>query len=235
LNRPAVSIVSLDNFRLDAHRQPDIRSHLNSILGSKRDQLNELLNLVQDSANVAYASSQRLEKLVNNKALTVNYPDTNLGRKLQSVAQLIEAGLGTRIYYLTVEGFDTHSNQGEAHSGLLRELGDAVTAFSKDLTAQGNDDRVAVMTFSEFGRRVRENASRGTDHGTAAPMFVISPKIRTSLIGQHPSLTDLDQGDLKFQIDYRSVYADLLKNWLGIDYRPIVGAEFKPQSVVSDS
>ena len=100
----------------------------------------------------------------------------------------------------------------------------------KQIEAQGNSDRVALFSFSEFGRRVRENASRGTDHGTAAPVFVFGSKVKQGIIGEHPSLADedLDQGDMKFKVDYRSVYSDLLKNWVGIDPKPVVGGSFKP-------
>jgi uncharacterized protein (DUF1501 family) len=123
--------------------------------------------------------------------------------------------LGARIYYVELDGFDTHSNQSDAHAALLRELSESVAAFIDDVSQRGHGDRVLVMTFSEFGRRVRENASQGTDHGTAAPMFLAGGGVQSGPIGSHPSLADLEEGDLKFHTDFRSVYATLLDCWLG--------------------
>lgn len=229
--RPAVSIRSLDNFHLNAARDRAVRSQLDKLIRSRRPNHDQLLGFIQDSAEVALATSLRLEQVRGLNRAGVEYPPTPLARKLRAVAGLIGADLPTRIYYVTLDGFDTHSNQAEAHSGLLSQLDGALSAFMEDLTRQGQDERVAVVTFSEFGRRVRENASRGTDHGTAAPMFVLGRQVQAGLIGQHPSLTDLDQGDLKFGIDYRAVYAELLERWLGIDSRQVLGRRFEPLSI----
>jgi uncharacterized protein (DUF1501 family) len=144
------------------------------------------------------------------------------------IAQLIGSGLKTKIYYTTLDGFDTHSNQAAAHQRLLADLGDSVSAFQKEIGEQGNNKRVSVFAFSEFGRRVRENASHGTDHGSAAPVFLFGSALKQALIGEHPSLSDLDEGDLKFKIDYRRVYADLLKNWLNIEPAEILLSDFEP-------
>src|SRR5581483_10849154 len=141
--------------------------------------------------------------------------DSALARRLKTVAQLIDAGLGTRVYYLDLDGFDTHANQAAAHASLLAELSGAVSAFIADLARHGHDKRVLLMTFSEFGRRVHENASQGTDHGAAAPMFVAGGRVRPGLLTKHPSMTDLDEGDVKFTTDFRAVYAGVLEHWLG--------------------
>ncbi len=165
----------------------------------------------------------------------VAYPRTELGKQLAMVGSMIRAGLGTRVYYVSMGGFDTHAGQGGAqgrHAQLLRQFGDAMRAFSKDLRAQGNDGRVLSMCFSEFGRRVGQNASNGTDHGTAAPMFLMGPMVRAGLIGLHPSLTDLDQGDLKFTADFRSVYATVLGRWLKADDRAVLGQKFRQARVL---
>jgi uncharacterized protein (DUF1501 family) len=151
-----------------------------------------------------------------------------LANKLKTIAQLINAGLSTRIYYLTLDGFDTHANQGAAHFGLLRELSDAVAAFFQDVGQRGNGNRVLLMTFSEFGRRVKENASAGTDHGAAAPMFLIGEALKPGLVGTHPSLTDLEDGDLRFHTEYRRVYATVLEHWLGWPSKMILGKTFEP-------
>jgi uncharacterized protein (DUF1501 family) len=160
----------------------------------------------------------------------VAYPGTPLGQQLQMVAQMIAGGLKTRVYYVSLGGFDTHSNERASHDRLMTTLSAGVSAFMKDLKSQGNHQRTLVMTFSEFGRRVGENASRGTDHGTAAPMFVFGDMVRGGVYGDHPSLRpqDLDNGDLKFHTDFRSVYASVLKRWLKADDAAILGGSFKP-------
>jgi uncharacterized protein (DUF1501 family) len=194
---------------------------------------NSLLSYIHESADVAIKTSHRLDGIESTTQNKFRYPGTNLGRNLGLIAQLIESGLSTKIYYATLDGFDTHSNQGQAHRSLLTDLADSISAFTKQLEEQGNGKRVCVLAFSEFGRRVRENASGGTDHGTAAPVFVFGSSVKQNVIGDHPSLTDLEQGDLKFKIDYRTVYADLLKNWLNIDPSPIIGGDFNPVGLFS--
>src|SRR5450756_313393 len=150
------------------------------------------------------------------------------------VAKLIGGGLPTRIYYVSQGGYDTHTNQVNTQTRLLGDLGDSMKAFVEDMKAQGNMGRVLVMTFSEFGRRVSENANGGTDHGAAAPMFVVGDKVKAGLLGQYPSLAppDLFQGDLKFKVDFRSVYSGVLEGWLRTPSEPILGREFAPLRVV---
>ena len=142
------------------------------------------------------------------------YPETKLATKLQLVSKLLKLGGGTRIYYVSQSGYDTHAAQLYTHSQLLHELAGALKAFLNDLKASKLDERIVVLAFSEFGRRVEENGSAGTDHGAAAPVFLAGSPVRGGLTGQHPSLTDLDQGDLKMAIDFRQVYATLLAQWL---------------------
>jgi uncharacterized protein (DUF1501 family) len=129
-------------------------------------------------------------------------------------------------------GFDTHANQPGGHGNLMRQLGDALLAFQKDLQQQGNDGRVVTMCFSEFGRRVRQNASNGTDHGTAGPMFLIGPRVNPGLQGTYPNLTDLDGGDLKFTTDFRGVYQELLGTWMGADTKAVLGGEWAAPGLV---
>ena len=139
---------------------------------------------------------------------------------------MIRAEMPTRVYYASMGGFDTHAGQAGPHANLMRQLGDAVLAFQRDLQAQRNEARVATMVFSEFGRRVRPNASGGTDHGTAAPVFLVGPALRGGVVGNHPSLTDLDEGDLKYGIDFRSVYAGLLEDWMKAPSDKILRGKF---------
>jgi uncharacterized protein (DUF1501 family) len=145
-----------------------------------------------------------------------------LGGNLQRVAALIAAGMPTRLYYVTYQGnsFDTHVQQADLHSRLLMYTADAVRGFVDDLTRIGRADEVAVMMFTEFGRRVEENGSLGTDHGTATPMFVVGKGVKSGFYGKHPSLTDLDDGNMKMTTDFRRVYATLIKEWLGYDDTP---------------
>ena len=140
----------------------------------------------------------------------------------------------TRVYYVSQGGYDTHVNQAGQHERLLRDLGDAVQAFVADLKEQGNFQRVLVMTFSEFGRRVAENANGGTDHGAATPMFVIGDKVKAGLQGRYPSLApaDLFNGDVQFNVDFRSVYAGILEEWLRASSESILGRKFSPLALV---
>jgi uncharacterized protein (DUF1501 family) len=149
-----------------------------------------------------------------------------LGQRLQLIAGLIAKGFGTRIFYVSLEGFDTHADQGPMHNNLLAELAESVSAFFRSLKTTGHDRRVRLMTFSEFGRRVQENGSRGTDHGAASCLFMAGPSVKGGVVGKHPSLADLDAGDLKFHIDFRQVYATLLDDWLGCDSKAVLGTKW---------
>jgi uncharacterized protein (DUF1501 family) len=142
-----------------------------------------------------------------------------LGGNLQRVAALIAAGMRTRLYYVTYAGnsFDTHVQQADLHSRLLMYTADAVRGFMEDMKRIGRADDVAVMMFTEFGRRVEENGSLGTDHGTATPMFLVGQGVKGGMYGRHPSLTDLDDGNMKMTTDFRRVYATVIKEWLGYD------------------
>ena len=225
--RPVASIRSLDQFRLRMGDNKQLIRGISSDIGNRRNGDNQLLGFIHESASVALKTSQRIEDVLDDRESAKSYPQSSLGKKLAAVSQLIDSGLQTRIYYVTHDGFDTHSNQAQAHAGLLSQLGDATAAFIKDLDKKGHSDRTVVMMFSEFGRRVRENASRGTDHGTAAPLFLAGGKVKSGPLNKHPDLGELDQGDLKFTIDYRSVYATVLEDWLGIDSQAVIGKAFK--------
>jgi len=192
------------------------------------------LDFIERTAMDAQVSSDRIlaiSKRVENKG---NYPSSQLGSSLKLVSRLIAGGLPTRVFYVSQGGYDTHTNQAGAHERLLRDLGDSVKSFIDDLKAQGNHQRVVLMTFSEFGRRVSENANGGTDHGAAAPMFVIGNKIKAGLLGKYPSLApgDLQNGDMKFTVDFRTVYAGVLESWLKTKSEPVLGKKFTPMQIV---
>jgi uncharacterized protein (DUF1501 family) len=176
----------------------------------------------------AQRGAEELPKLVAGYAAQATYPATPIGRSLALAAQIVGTKLGTRILYVQHGSFDTHTTQKGTQDRLLAEFADAISAFYTDLAAHGNDRRVMTVTFSEFGRRVAENASHGTDHGTASPLFVIGGGIKGGLYGSQPSLYDLDNGNLKFGTDFRSVYATVLERWLERPSEAIVGGTYTP-------
>lgn len=151
-----------------------------------------------------------------------------LTAQLQMVARMIAANLPTRVYYVSFGSFDTHAGQVGRHQQLLRELGEALEHFFNDLHGSRQVDRVLLMTFSEFGRRVEQNASQGTDHGAAAPLFLAGPAVRAGLFGPAPDLRRLDRGDVAWSVDFRSIYATVLSKWLRADAARILGGRFKP-------
>lgn len=157
----------------------------------------------------------------------IRYPDYPLAKKLLTIGQLISAGYPANIYYLELDGFDTHAGQAPAHAALLRELGSSLRAFAADLRARGAHRRVATMIFSEFGRRLRENASGGTDHGAAAPMFVMGESVRGGFHGSAPDLEHLDDGDVTMKTDFRAVYASVIRDWLALDAAAVLGPGFE--------
>ncbi len=149
-----------------------------------------------------------------------------LTNNLNLVARLIKQGFGTRVFYVAIDGFDTHASQAERHSALLQEVSGAIGTFFQTLKEGEHDKKVLLLTFSEFGRRVKENGSRGTDHGAASCLFVAGPAIKGGPVGDHPKLSDLDSGDLRHAIDFRRVYATLLDQWLGVDSRAVLNGQF---------
>jgi uncharacterized protein (DUF1501 family) len=175
----------------------------------------------------AYATADRIEALANTKSGDASYPATELGRRLGLTSRLIKAGLGTRVYYLVQEGYDTHAEQLPRHASLLEDLAGSLRAFLDDLAESRLADRVLVLVFSEFGRRVAENGSNGTDHGTAAPVLLAGPSVQPGLVGTYPSLTDLADGDLKMAVDFRRVYASILEGWLGLRSKDALGGAFE--------
>jgi uncharacterized protein (DUF1501 family) len=184
------------------------------------------LQLVQDVERDAHAASLQLPHLVAGYKTAVEYPKTPFAQGLNLIAAIANADLGTKVYYVSLGSFDTHVGQRGRQDGLLQQFADGIKAFYADLAAHQVDDRVLTMTFSEFGRRVEENANRGTDHGTAAPMFLIGGGVKGGVYGDHPSLTDLDYGNLRWHTDFRSVYATVLEGWLGVPSATVLGTSY---------
>ncbi len=182
---------------------------------------NPQLDFVRKVANSVVEGSDDIQKALAKSAPSdVVYPKTGLAKNLEWISKLIKGNLNSKVYYTSLGGFDTHDNQLTIQKNKLTELNDAVFSFYEDLKKSQQLHNVTIVVFSEFGRRVKDNG-RGTDHGTAAPMFVIGGNNRGKIIGNNPNLSDLDNGDLKHEIDFRSVYASILKNKLDFDFTKI--------------
>jgi len=193
-----------------------------------------VLDYVERTALDAQVSSEQIHEITRKVTNQASYPGGQLANSLRLVARMIGGSMPTRIYYVSQGGYDTHTNQVPTQARLLQELGDSVKAFVEDLKAQGNFDRVMLMTFSEFGRRVAENANAGTDHGAAAPMFIAGSKVKAGLLGTYPSLApdELLNGDLKYTVDFRSVYAAVLEGWLKTASASVLGRKFEPLQIL---
>jgi uncharacterized protein (DUF1501 family) len=202
---------------------------IGSLSGSTRTRSSDSpLDFLERTALDAQVTSDEIRSISRTAQNEASYPQGRLANDLKTVARLIAGGMPTRIYYVSQGGYDTHTNQQGAHDRLLREFGGSIQAFMKDLAAQGNLDRVLVMGFSEFGRRVEENASGGTDHGAAAPVLLAGGRVLGGLHGTFPSLkpADLDRGDPIHTVDFRSIYASVLEQHLRAPSREILGRQF---------
>ena len=215
--------------RLEGGRKASAPS---SILHSPSSPSPTPLDFLHRTAMDAQVSSDTIRRVTADHNPAVDYPRGELGEGLRLTAAMIRGGLSTRVYYVHHGGFDTHANQRGRHDRLLQTFAEAVGAFWADLKAQKNDERVLMLTFSEFGRRVAQNASGGTDHGAAAPLFLFGPRVTGGVHGDNPSLTNLDNGDVKHQVDFRSVYATVLEKWIDTPSAPILGRQFKQLPVI---
>lgn len=174
-----------------------------------------------------YSSADYIQKTSKVYNVTATYPTTGLGNQLKNVSKFINSGLQTRVYYVSLSGFDTHVGQQNQQGRQLKIYGDAVAAFVKDLKQTGKLDDTLIMTFSEFGRRVEQNASNGTDHGTANNVLIFGGKLKKpGIFNDAPDLVQLDNGDLKYQIDFRDIYATLLDKWLDVNNTQILNKNF---------
>src|SRR6266699_7101331 len=187
--------------------------------------------LLDTTALNAQEGSRQLHTAEAQYQPAVTYPQGPFATGLKILAEAIVQGLGLRVGYVTLGGFDTHANQQQTHGALMTTLANGLSAFYTDLVKHGKADSVVVMTWSEFGRRVEENGSLGTDHGTAAPMFVLGNAVNKGIFGEPPSLSNLDSnGNLKYTIDFRSVYATVLDRWMGASSKDVLGGSFGSQN-----
>ncbi len=193
------------------------------------------LDFLERTALDAQISSDQIRAVASKGQNQAPYPAGRLANDLKLVARLIAGGMATRVYYVSQGGYDTHAGQLSAHQRLLGELGDSLKAFLADMKASGQLERVLVLTFSEFGRRVSENGSAGTDHGAAAPLFLLGSPVKPGVHGPSPSLrpADLVNGDVRFSTDFRSVYAGVLEGWLKTPSEPVLGRRFEPLKLLA--
>ena len=205
-----------------------------TIKGSSKDD-NALVSYLSASYMDALVEKEKMDAIMDGYAPDTEYPRSGLATSLRNIASFIAKGLPTRVYYASIGGFDTHQGQLGRHNNLLTTLSQAVGAFYADLKAKKLDEQVLTMTFTEFGRRVDENGSQGTDHGTVTPMFVFGPQVNGGIYGKEPYDISKVGGDLPFDgqsTDFRSVYSTILANWLGCPPSEVFKEEYELLSFV---
>ena len=228
------AIAQVNGYGLISDRNRASRSTYTELLtGNRLPFSSPYLAHVAEIEDHAQKGSEELPKLIAGYKPAGSYPATPLGRSLSLAAQIIGSNVGTRVLYVQHGSFDTHVGQKATQDRLLGQLSDAIKAFYDDLTAHGNDKRVLTMTFSEFGRRIAENASRGTDHGEASPLFLVGGGVKGGIYGAYPDLNDTNMGNLRFQTDFRSVYATVLERWLGRPSEKILQGRFTPLTALA--
>ena len=228
------SIANLGQYGLLADRDPMAR---NAYSQQARDRklpfTSPYLAHVMEIEDHAQRTSEELPRLIAGYKTTASYPATQIGRSLALAAQIIGSNIGTKVLYVQHGSFDTHVSQFATQNNLLEQFSDAMAAFYDDLAAHGNDRRVLTMTFSEFGRRIEENAARGTDHGEASPLFLIGGGVKGGVYGKLPDLGTTNMGNLSFSTDFRSVYATVLERWLGRPSQTVLGGSFSQLPVLA--
>jgi uncharacterized protein (DUF1501 family) len=220
---PSIANIETYQFRTDGRFAADRQAQMDAIhhicTASHAPGADEFVRL---AALEALDSSDLLQRVVGRYEEKIRYPDNPFAEGLKLIAQVIAAEVGTRVFYISLGGFDTHAQQARDHTRLLQSLDEGLGAFFADMDRLGKADRVLAVTFSEFGRRVAENASGGTDHGTALPMLLVGGRVRGGFYGAPPDLAALRDGDIAHQTDFRAVYAGLLRSWLGVDPAGII-------------
>jgi uncharacterized protein (DUF1501 family) len=198
------------------------------VLKNHKDDGEEIVDYLYKTMSETLSSANYIFEQSKLHPSSSDYPKTELGNGLKTIASLIFSDINTKVYYISLGSFDTHINQQAQQQRLFTELSDAVRAFTTDLKNNNRFKDVILFTFSEFGRRVSQNASGGTDHGTANNMFLIGGALKQKgIINEMPNLGDLDEGDLKYKIDFKTVYATVVKNWLDADDTAILGKKYE--------
>jgi prepilin-type processing-associated H-X9-DG protein len=210
----------------------DVKTQAGVLYDGAKPGQSPYLGMIAETARQAYHGGDVLRAKIAGYAPAATYPTDGFSNELKLAAQLIGSDVGVRIIFVSLGSFDTHANQRAQQDRLLKYMADGLLAFYRDLAAHGRDKQVLTMTFSEFGRRVTQNASNGTDHGTAMPLFVVGGGVKGGIYGDHPSLVDLDNGDLRYHTDFRSVYATVLERWLGRTSSDVLAGSFAPLPIV---
>jgi len=221
------SLVDIQNMVGD----PDAERMLRQIQGAQAP-VGSNERVVQDANKSALDAMAELSKKLKNYTPNAAYGTDAFGNGFKQIAQLIATSPATRVVYFSAGGFDTHARQAEIQEKLLKGFSDAVNTFQKEMEALGKADKVIVLVFSEFGRRCYENASGGTDHGQAAPMMLIGKNVKGGFHGTTPDLQNLADGDLKWNVDFREVYAMALDKWMGGDSALVLGQAYKPMDAL---
>jgi uncharacterized protein (DUF1501 family) len=216
------SIANIDSFQLKL--APETKSAVDVMLGSAYTGRAET---IRNATQQMFNNIESVQKGVSKYKAGATYPDSSLAKSLRDVARLISADVGPRVFYTSQGGYDTHAAQPEDHPDLLETLASSIMAFRADLEKQGRLQDVMIIGFSEFGRRLAENASSGTDHGKAGLMFTIGDGVKGGLYGAQPDLEKLNDGDPVMTTDFRQVYATALDGWLNVPSKDILGASFK--------
>ena len=208
-------------------------SAFDSIMSNRSRSARSNLDFVRRVTSTAADSSEFVRRTCANYRTNSDYGYGTVGTSLRNIAALIEARADARFYYTNFSGFDTHVSQAPNQAGLFNQVGDAVLAFQADLKTMGQEDDVVMLVFTEFGRRVQENASLGTDHGVAGPMYIFGNQVKGGFHGEHPSLSVLDKGDLIMTTDFRSVYGSMIQEWMGVqDVGSVLGGDFARLSLI---
>lgn len=230
-HRVGVAFLKPDMFRWHAGRDGDDEqafASLNKTHATTRADHEDPVYLLRAVTSDIVRGSRRVQKATRHPLSNAQYPNSRLAGDLKTIARLIDAGLPTNVYYVSLDGFDTHANQPGQHERLITDFSRSVTAFWQHMNTLGHHKRIMIMSFSEFGRRVAENGSRGTDHGTAGSMFILADGLHAGMHGRYPSLDNLDDnGDLRFTVDFRTVYATVLEQWMQVHPAGILGRPFR--------
>jgi len=221
----ATALSQVDDLLLDRRHQPQAGDVFNNTTGDAGLSINQFVTRELTSA-MSGAEAFRQQAAAMQRRAAAAYPDSGLAGRLRIISQLLQSGSSARVFYTIQGGYDTHAAQLNTHANLLREYSQALKAFLDDLKSAGLDERVIVIAFSEFGRRIKENDSAGTDHGAAGPVFVAGSPIKPGLYGERPDLSNLVEGDLPATTDFRHIYAAILDEWLEIPHQTILRERF---------
>ena len=228
-SHPTFGLAQAGGNRRDSEETRKLLESISGTSGAPEDNQGFLKQTFMDTL----VTEKKVQKVIGDYKPEKAYPGNPFAASLRNVAALIAAGVPTRVYFVTLSGFDTHTNQINQQANLLTTLSEGLAAFQRDLEAHQLDSQVTTMTFSEFGRRPSENESRGTDHGTAAPLFMMGSKVKAGLQGTPPALDLARNQDITFSTDFRSVYATMLDRWLDCPSEPVLGGKFAALDLLS--